>query len=231
MRGGHVLGIAALGAALGAACGGNSTNTANDGGTDGTNGGGSSGSSSGGAASSSGSGASSSDAGRGDGGGSSGAMTRTNDCPNCQGTQVCCLAPMGSNVQGTCAASASACPSGAASIECGAAGDCNNGQWCCISVTSSGGPSSTSCQGSCPAGSPPACGGGPRDNTDCDPAGTGAGWACVPLPGTPQAVIGMCVPSEGGAPPADAGDAAAPESGAADADAGPAPQDAAMDSG
>jgi hypothetical protein len=69
------------------------------------------------------------------------------------------------------------------------------------------------------------------DNTDCDPAGSGVGWACVPLPGTPQAVIGSCVATDGGATPADGGDAAAIDSGPPDADGGALPQDAAAEGG
>jgi hypothetical protein len=229
----HFFGIASLGLALAAACGGSDANIAGDGGPDSTSSGGGSGSGSGATASSSGasssgassSGASSSGASSSGGRRDAGALTRTNDCPNCPGSDVCCLAPMGSNLQGTCAATAAACPSGAAAIPC-SGGDCNGTDVCCVTPASSGGPSSTSCQASCPSGSPPACGGSPRDNVDC-PGGP-AGWACQPIPGTPMAVVGQCIPMEGGAPPADA---VAPDTGTPDAEGGPPPQDAATDGG
>lgn len=232
MKSEHFFEIASLGLALAAACGGSAANTASDSGTDSTSSssGGGSGSGSGGTASSGGSssGASSSGGRRDAGGSSGGALTRTNDCPNCPGSQVCCLAPMGSNVQGTCAATAAACPSGAAAIPC-TGGDCNGTDVCCVTPASSGGPSSTSCQASCPSGSPPACGGSPGDNTDC-PNGP-AGWACQPIPGTPMAAVGQCIPMEGGTPLVDGGDAVAPESGTPDAEGGTPPQDAATDGG
>jgi hypothetical protein len=212
-----------------------SSGTASSGGSSGTSSGtassgGTSSSSGGRSASSSGSGSggvgSSSSGGRRDAGGSSssGSPTRTNDCPNCPGSQLCCLTPMGGNLQGTCAATASACPTGGASVACGTSGDCNGTDVCCITIASSSGPSSTSCQASCPSNSPPSCSGMPGDNVDC-PGGPG-GWACQPVPGTPTRVLGECVPTEGGAPPADGGDASA-----TDAESGAPPQDAAGDGG
>jgi hypothetical protein len=265
MKRGHVFGLAAIGLAVAAACGG--VNSAgDDGGIDGTSSGSGSGSAGGsgsvtgssggrsasgsgavssggaassGSASSSGGGraaggtSSSSSGGRRGadaGGNSSGVLTRSNDCPNCPGSQVCCLTPMGGGVQGTCAASASACPSNAASIVCGTSGDCNSNNVCCVAIASAGGPSSTSCTASCPSGSAPACGGAPGDNVDC-PGGP-AGWACQPVHGTPMRVLGQCVPTEGGTPPADGGgDATATDSGAADTEGGTPPQDAAADGG
>jgi hypothetical protein len=226
MRGIRTLMVASLGVVVATACG-SSTTGSSDGGGDGSTGG-SSGSSSGGSssgtASSSGSSSGSSGSGSSSGGRDAGPLTATNDCPNCPGTQVCCLASMGTNVQGTCAANVTACPSGSAPIECAAEMDCNTGQTCCVMGGSAGSPASATCQTSCSGGSP-GCGGATRDNVDCP--GGGAGWACMPIPGTPQAVLGKCVPVEGGSPP----ESGAPDTGPPDAEGGTPPQDAATDGG
>jgi hypothetical protein len=205
----------------------------------------------GGSASSSGIGGSSSGAGSGSGGrvrdaGPPAPPMAVNDCPNCPGTQICCLTRMGGLVRGTCAATPANCPAGAGAITCAAQMDCNGGENCCVSVNP-GGPSTTSCQpGPCAAGSPPACGGMPMDNVDCP--GNASAWRCLPIPGTPTAVAGRCVPREAGAPPVvDSGvpvvdssavDSAggadgvgAPDTGSPDAEGGTPPQDAADDGG
>jgi hypothetical protein len=185
--------VGSLGVVLAAACGGSSTTTTNEGGAgddaSGSSGGSSSGSSSGSSGSSSGSSGGSS-SGAGDDGG-----PVIGDCPNCQA--VCCLAMVGGQVQGTCAATAAACPTGAGALECMANMDCSGGQTCCVTGGNATSPASAACVASCPTGHP-ACGGSAGDNTDCP--GGAAGWACVPVPGTPMAVLGICVPSDGGVP-------------------------------
>jgi hypothetical protein len=155
-----------------------------------------------------------------------GSPTRINDCPNCPGAQVCCLTPVGGRLVGTCAATPMACPQTAGVITCTAQMDCPGAQMCCLTLDTTGGSATTSCQNACPAGSPPACGGMPMDNVDC-PGGS-SGWRCVPIPGTPRAVAGMCVPAQTPRPPVvDSG--GAPETGSPDGEAGVLPSDAAAD--
>ncbi len=218
--------VVSVGVAFATACGGNSTTVAT-----GTDGGSSSGSASGsgnngsgvgtggsGASggSTSGAGASGADNTAGDGG----PMTAVGDCPSCPGNQVCCLAQSGGQVLGTCAVNAAACPGGASPLPCAAAGDCNGGLMCCVTVGNANTPSSTQCAASCPTGSPPACGGSPSDNSDCP--GGGAGWTCETVAGTPSAVLGICV----AAPIPDAGSGTV-DSGPATVDAGSGAVDAA----
>ncbi len=178
------------------ACGGSSNTGANgDGGGDdagASSSGGSSGAGSSGGASS----GASSGTGSGGGGGSDGGSV-ANDCPNCSGSQICCLTNVGGQVQGTCAANAAACPSGAGALQCAAAGDCNSGETCCVTGGSATAPASATCTTACTTGRP-GCGGSPQDNVDCP--GGGAGWTCEVIPGTPDAVLGVCVPADGGAP-------------------------------
>jgi hypothetical protein len=223
MRGIRTWIVASLGVALATACG-SSTTGGNDASTDGPAGGSSSGGGSGSGSSGASGSSSGSGSGSSSGGNDAGPPTATNDCPNCPGTQICCLAPMGTNVQGTCAANAAACPTGAAAIECAAAMDCNGGQTCCVTGGSASSPASSTCQATCSNGSP-GCGGAAGDNVDCP--GGGAGWACVRIPGTPNAVLGKCVPMEGGAPP----DGGVPDAAAPDGEGGAPPQDAAADGG
>jgi len=195
MKNVQVFVLASLGLALAAACGGSSTNPASDagGGSETSSGSGS------GASSGSGSGTSSGSSGSVGGSGNQGmadAGPTPNDCPNnCSG--ICCLSNVGGVVQGTCAATAAACPTGAGALECAAAGDCNTGETCCVTGGSATTPASSACVTSCPTGKP-GCGGAARDNMDCP--GGAAGWACQAIPGTPAAVLGVCVPVEGGAP-------------------------------
>ncbi len=187
--------VVSFGVVLATACGG-STATSHDAGTDGMA---SSGTASSGTPGGSGSGSGGASSGRGSGAGNGGgadAGPTLNDCPNCAGSQVCCLTPMGTQVQGSCAASAAACPSGASAIPCTGA-DCGAGQVCCLSGGGAGSPASTQCASSCPAGATPACG---DDPADC-PGGP-AGWTCRAVPGTPIVVVGICIPADGGAPEA-----------------------------
>ncbi|MDP9002071.1 MAG: hypothetical protein M3O46_18415, partial [Myxococcota bacterium] len=139
------------------------------------------------------------------------------------------------NIVGTCAANAAACPTGSAPQGCGQATDCP-GQTCCVMTPTGGGPSTITCQATCTGGAP-ACGGMSADNVDCPGDGTGTGWACVPIPGTPQAVAGKCVAVDAGTTPVDSGvtppDTGTPDTGV-DAGATPdtgAPHDAAADGG
>jgi hypothetical protein len=220
-----------LGGACFVSCGG-STSTANDSGAlDGTtssSGGSASSGGSGGSASSGSSGASASSGSSSSSGGGradAGPPMATNDCPNCPGNQVCCLAATGSGqVTGTCAATASACPGGSSAIQCTGA-DCNGTQLCCISPGSAGAPATTQCANSCPAGSQSACG---DDPADC-PGGP-AGWACQAVPGTPLATVGVCVPIEGGAPEGGADSGVSPDAGA-DSEGGVPPPDAGANAG
>jgi hypothetical protein len=201
MKNVQVLVIASLGVALAAACGGSSTTGSTDGGSGSSTGSGSgsfgtSGSGSG-SVGTSGSGSTGASTGAGSGNADAGPLTASNDCPNCPGSQVCCLSNAGGQVQGTCAATPAACPTGAGAIECAAEMDCNTGETCCVTGGSANSPASSACVTSCPTGKP-ACGGAPRDNMDCP--GGAAGWVCQVVPGTPDAVLGVCVPAEGGAP-------------------------------
>jgi hypothetical protein len=233
--------LLSLGVAV--ACGG-TANAPTDGGTmdsAGASSGGSGSGSTGGSGSGGGSGAasgSSGSGGRNGGSGSgSGAGPVNGDCPNCPGSQICCLAQANGQVQGTCAATASACPSGASAIPCAAASDCSTNQMCCVSGGNANSPASTSCQSACPAGSQPACGGAASDNVDCP--GVATNWICQAIPGTPSAVVGRCVPApDAGGSPMDGGQGGADtgvdgggpqgggDGGAPDGDSGPTPQDA-----
>jgi hypothetical protein len=200
MKNVQVLVIASLGVALAAACGGSSTTGGTDGGSGSSSGSGSGGSTGSGSGSLGTSGSGSSGAGSGASSGGNvdaGPLTASNDCPNCNNNDICCLTNVGGNVQGTCAANAAACPAGAGAIECAAEGDCNTGQTCCVTGGTATSPASSACVTSCPTGKP-GCGGAARDNMDCP--GGAAGWACQVIPGTPGAVLGVCVPMEGGAP-------------------------------
>lgn len=205
---------ASLGGGLAAACGGSGSASNDAGGTEAGNdidSGGSSGSN----GANSGTGANSgsmSNSGSNNGMTDDGGKT-INDCPNCMGSEVCCLADVGGQVQGTCAANAAECPNGAGVIGCAAEMDCNAGQTCCVTGGSGNGPASATCASTCPTGRP-GCGGSSRDNVDCP--GGGAGWNCQALPGTPSAVLGICVPLEGGAPEGGAHEGGASEGGAAE---------------
>ena len=71
--------------------------------------------------------------------------------------QVCCdlrvSADGGSSFMTSCAANAAACPTGAATYECGQAADCGSGQVCCGTQGTSGkGLKSTQCAASCGTG-------------------------------------------------------------------------------
>jgi hypothetical protein len=191
-------------AIVAAACGGSSNTGANgDGGggdavatsSGGSSGAGSSGGTSSGSSGANGGASSGTTSGGGGGGWDGGPVS--NDCPNCTGSQICCLTNVGGQVQGTCAANAAACPSGAGALQCAGAGDCNTGETCCVSGGSASAPASTTCTTSCTTGRP-GCGGSPQDNMDCP--GGGAGWTCEVIPGTPSAVLGVCVPADSGAP-------------------------------
>jgi hypothetical protein len=206
MRGQSRLRVALVGLVFAAACGGSTTGDgssgsggAGSGSLAGTGSLGSAGSRSG---ISSGSTASGNPDSSGRGGGGS-PRTAVDDCPNCPGSQVCCLTPNGTQLQGTCAATVAACPTGAASVPCQSNGDCNGAEVCCVTGGGANAPSSTRCTTSCTGQI--ACG----DSTDCPNNGTG--WNCVLLPGTPEAVFGVCAEVAG---QPDSGNPSTPDAGA-----------------